>query len=196
MTPSPLDARPGTRLAAQSPVSSQPSPAPATTGLSWRWWPADVVLGFMLLGLAVGPLFTVIGGPLFGPIDQFVYWLGLGICPEPSYHFFTVGGMPEIVCTRCIAAIGGLVMVRLLYGRPQRLNAWWGRWGWGRRLAVTLPILALWQLDIRALYEGWWDSPAWVQTLSGILVGLSIGLLVYPVLIALSRLTQSWRVRK
>jgi uncharacterized membrane protein len=153
--------------------------------LSWRWWPADMILGFMLSGLLAGPLFAWLDGPLFGPIGQFILWLGLGICPEPLTRFPTVGHM-EIVCTRCIAAIGGLVVVRWLYARPQRLNRWWARWSWPKRLLATLPILALWQLDIHALYAGWWDSAPGVQSVSGVLVGLAIGLLVYPVLVWLS----------
>ena len=161
------------------------NPIPAA-GLSWRWWPADVVLGFMLAGLLVGPLFTAIGGPLFGPIGAFVYWLGLGICPEPIHHFPQVAGYTAIVCTRCLFAILGLVIARWLYARPHRLNRWWATWDWPHRLAVTLPILALWQLDIHAAYAGWWDSTSQVQSVSGIFVGLAIGLLVYPVLVWLS----------
>lgn len=154
--------------------------------LSWRWWPADVVLGFMLSGLVVGPLFTAIGGPLFGPIGQFVYWLGLGICPEPAHHFIHIAGYSEVVCTRCMAAIGGLVIVRWLYARPHRLNRWWAVKSWSHRFAFSLPILVLWQLDIYAVYAGWWDSAPWVQAVSGVLVGLAIGLLVYPLLVWLS----------
>ena len=162
-------------------------PSPYSPTLSWRWWPADVLLGFMLSGLLVGPLFTAIGGPLFGPIGAFVYWLGLGICPEPPGHFFQVAGFTEVVCTRCIAAIGGLVLVRWLYARPQRVNRWWKRLTWPQRFALTAPVLALWQLDIHAVYAGWWDSAPWVQSISGVLVGLAIGLLVYPVLVWLSQ---------
>lgn len=169
-------------------LSTSPAPHAAPgQGLSWRWWPADVILAFMLSGLLVGPLFTAIGGPLFGPIGTFVYWLGLGICPEPLHHFPHVAGFTAIVCARCIAAIGGLVVVRWLYARPHRLTGWWARWSWPHRLAAMLPVLALWQLDIHAVYAGWWDSLPWVQSVSGVFVGLALGLLIYPVLIWLSR---------
>ncbi len=171
-------------MAATPPTASHRMPAvPAS---SWRWWPADVVLGFMLSGLLVGPVFSAAGGPLLGPIGAWVYWLGLAICPEPLHHFPQLAGHTAIVCTRCLFAILGLVMVRWLYARPQRLKGWWAAWGWPQRLAVALSILALWQLDVHAGYAGWWDSVPWVQALSGALVGLVIGLLVYPVLVWLS----------
>jgi uncharacterized membrane protein len=170
-------------------ISSQSNRHPAGSAeLSGRWWPADILLGFMLSGLFLGPLFVELGGPLFGAIGQFVYWLGLGICPEPGHHFIAFGGHSAVVCLRCMNALGGLTITRFLYGRPTRLTGWWADWSRSRRLAVTLPVLAIWQLDVHAVYAGWWDSAPWVQSATGVLVGLAIGLLIYPFLVFVSRL--------
>ena len=159
---------------------------PHSSVLPWRWWPADVVLGFMLSGLLVGPLFTQLGGPLFGPIGRFVYALGAWICPEPAQNFIQVAGYAEVVCLRCMAALGGLLIVRMLFARPVSLNRWWHRLTWPQRALVAAPVLAVWQLDIYAIWNGWWASPAWVQTLGGVFLGLAIGFLVYPLLVWLS----------
>src|SRR3954454_10818437 len=126
-----------------------------------------LVLGVLLVGPLVGPVFSQIGWPILGLINWPIYLMGENVCPTPDLSF-QVFGYPMVVCSRCWSGVFGLWIVLLAYKAAPGTPVW-GAW---RRLpdlaAVGLALLAFapWVLDLIAYDQRWWLSPTWVQMLT------------------------------
>jgi hypothetical protein len=77
------------------------------------WRALDVLLGFVISGPLVAPLFVASN-------IAFLKWIALGIiyplgwliCPAPHLAHY-IGSHPMAVCAACYVAIGGLLLMRL-----------------------------------------------------------------------------------
>lgn len=163
------------------------------------WRGLDLLLGLMIVGPVVAPLFHASGIPLFEWIAHgIIYPLGMGFCPQDQ-HAVALAGQAMAVCTRCYAAIAGLFGVRLaLTSDPdgRGLGPWlartWRRVPTGGRVAFIVGTIALWQADVWAERLGWWSWDHATLILTGPPIGLAIGFLAYSLLARLTGAKPGW----
>ena len=151
----------------------------------------DFWLWILLVGPVVAPLFVALGWPALRPFADGIYLLGLAVCPKYGEHLMAFGHHMA-VCSSCWAAVWGLWMVRLTYGRAGEgwgtfsrlgLTPFWARWQASRattRLGVLLLGFIPWALDVMLWDAGLWASPHAFMMLVGFLGGLSAGMLLLP----------------
>jgi uncharacterized membrane protein len=142
---------------------------------------ADLILTILLVGPLVGPIFHAWGWPVLEWINWPIYLLGENVCPQPIFRLAFLGA-PMVVCSRCWAAVGGLWVIRLAYGRWGR-GANWRTWltvPEGGRVVVALLLFTPWVLDIVASDLGWWASDHPLMILLGFAGGLGAGQLILP----------------
>lgn len=172
-------------------------PLPRSTRRLWR--ALDLLLALMIIGPIVAPLFHASGLWLFDRIAHWIiYPIGQFICPQDQ-HALPIAGHVMAVCSRCYAAIGGLVVVRMaLTGDPAGSGpgAWlarrWSRLPGAGRAAFIVGVIGLWQLDLWVERMGWWAWEQPVLIATGPLVGLAIGFLAYGTLARLTGLRAAW----
>lgn len=163
------------------------------------WYALDVLLFLMLVGPALAPLFLASPIWFFNKIATWIiYPLGMFICPQDQHSVHVMGGMTA-VCSRCYAAIGGLLAVRLaLTANPQvaspvaALTRWWRGLRMRQRAFFIVTIFALWTLDVYAEQVGWWHWGQPVLIATGPVIGLGVGFLAYGLLAALTQVRPSW----
>jgi hypothetical protein len=145
---------------------------------SWRTY---LVLGILLVGPLVGPIFSAIGWEVLAWINWPIYLLGENVCPQPALVFY-VFGFPMVVCSRCWAAVFGLWTMLLLYKRTGNGSFWrmWGRQPETLRALVAVAGFWPWVFDIVGMEQGWWVTDHPMLMLSGYLGGLAAGLLLMP----------------
>jgi hypothetical protein len=144
-------------------------------------WLANTVLGILLIGPLVGPVFAALGWPILAWVNWPIYLLGETVCPQPIFRL-TFLGFPLVVCSRCWAAVWGLWVIRLAYGRWGR-GPTWGAWltlPEGLRVGLAVAAFLPWVLDIAAADLGYWVSDHPVMMLLGFMGGLGAGQLILP----------------
>jgi len=143
----------------------------------WTW----LVLGVLLVGPLVGPVFQQIGWPLLAWVNWPLYLMGENACPQPDLTL-QVFGYPMLVCSRCWAGVFGLWTVLLTYKASGGIGPWstWLRLPELARVSVALLAFGPWVLDIIAADQGWWISGQAMLILSGLLGGLGAGALLLP----------------
>jgi len=178
--------------AAKSILRDSPVAEPASsTIVAPRPWLQDLWLWILLVGPLVAPLFMATGLPILKPFADGIYLIGEVVCPKVGVHMMFLGHHTA-VCYSCWAAVWGLWVVRLLYGRagegfgplrPLNLQLAWSRWE-STQAITRLGVLALgfipWALDVMLWDLGIWNSPSWYMTLAGFLGGVSAGLVLLP----------------
>ena len=150
------------------------------------WLLVDILLGFMAAGPILAPLFRASGLPLFVPVGEGITALGFWICPQPEMAF-QLAGYPWAVCSRCYTALIGIIAVRVAYGRRRNAFAFMERRSWALRLTLAVVTFGLWQLDVYAMHHGWWDGGQTTMILTGLWLGVGIGI---ALLAALYRLIE------
>jgi hypothetical protein len=153
------------------------SPPARVRYTGWTW----LVLGVLLVGPLVGPLFAWLGWPLLGLINWPLYLMGETVCPQPAF-VLNVLGYPMLVCSRCWSGVLGLWIVLLAYRAGAAGPVWrgWLRQPEAVRVGLALAAFAPWVLDIVAADRGWWASDHPAMMLTGVLGGLGAGALVLP----------------
>lgn len=142
---------------------------------SRAWLLVDVVLGFMAAGPILAPLFRASGLPLFVPVGEGITALGFWICPQPEMAF-QLAGYPWAVCSRCYTALIGIIAVRVAYGRRGNAFVFMEKRSWALRLILAALTFGLWQLDVHAMHHGWWDGGQPTMILTGLWLGLGVGM--------------------
>lgn len=138
------------------------------------WLVVDIVLAFLAAGPILAPLFRATGWPLFVPVGEAITVLGFWICPQPEMAF-ELAGYPWAVCSRCYAALIGILLIRGAYARRGPTYTWLEGRSWLLRLTVAAATFALWQLDVHAMHHGWWDGGQLTMILTGLALGLGMG---------------------
>ncbi len=170
-----------------------------------RPWFQDLWLWVLLAGPLVAPLFMALGLPILKPFADGIYLIGETVCPKVGVHMMFLGE-PVAVCFSCWAAVWGLWVVRLLYGRagegfgPFAKLGWQTLWTrWERASMMTkLGVLSLgfmpWAFDVMLWDLGVWDSPSGYMMLAGFAGGIAAGLLLLPAASAMRARIASRRV--
>lgn len=158
------------RLIEMRPVNPRTA-APRNRG----WLLVDIVLGFMAAGPILAPLFRASGLPLFVPVGEGITALGFWICPQPEMAF-QLAGYPWAVCSRCYTALIGIIAVRVAYGRRGDAFVFMEKRSWVLRLTLAAVTFGLWQLDVHAMHYGWWDGGQPTMILTGLWLGLGVGM--------------------
>lgn len=138
------------------------------------WLLVDILLGFMAAGPILAPLFRASGLPLFVPVGEGITTLGFWICPQPEMAF-QLAGYPWAVCSRCYAALIGIIAVRVAYGRRGDAFTFMEKRSWALRLTLAALTFGLWQLDVHAMHHGWWDGGQLTMIVTGLALGLGVG---------------------
>jgi hypothetical protein len=144
-------------------------------------WLTNVVLGILLVGPLVGPVFSALGWPLLAWINWPIYLMGENVCPQPIFRLEFLGA-PMVVCSRCWAGVWGLAAVWLVYRGRGRGPMWrtWLAQPELLRVGLALALFAPWVLDIFAADQGWWFTGHPAMIALGFLGGLGAGQLVLP----------------
>lgn len=163
------------------------------------WNGLDLVLVLIIVGPVLAPFFLASGlWPLPTVAQRIIYPLGRWICPQDH---FMVGIGPGLmaVCTRCYAAIGGLLLVRTALsadptgqGVAGRLARRWSTLRMPARALAIVSVVALWQVDIWAERLDWWSWGQGMMVATGPVVGLAIGFLAYGLLAAATGRPAAW----
>lgn len=155
---------------------------------------ADILLALIVSGPLLAPLFRASGlWPLVPIADWIIYPLGLLICPEdfmlPSWQGHVVA-----VCTRCYAAIGGLLLVRLSLTRQTGFSRAWAALPFAAQLLLIGGTILVWQIDVWGLNRGIWSHSHLYEMMMGLPLGLAIGLLVYSVIARAAGQRPAWEL--
>ncbi len=147
-----------------------------------HWHIADFVLGLMLVGPLIMPFFLHSGWPPMIFFGNVIYQIGQFICPQLPYSA-SYGGMAFAVCYRCSAALVGLVIARGLHrpgGALRDLSA--------RHRVGMLALCLIWlTIDVQGTARGWWPGIVPLMLVHGLIYGISVGGVVYAVLMLLDR---------
>lgn len=164
-------------MTTQTLMYNKPS-APARVQYHPATW---AVLGVLLVGPLVGPIFQQIGWEVLAWVNWPLYLMGENACPQPDFTL-SLFGYPMLVCSRCWAGVFGLWAVLLAYraGGPGGFWPFWRRLPELARVTVALLAFGPWVLDIVAADRGWWISGQTFLIVSGFLGGLGAGALLLP----------------
>lgn len=144
----------------------------------------------MIIGPLLAPYFQGSADTGYQSVASFIFGLGHLVCPQLEYSF-KYGGMPYAVCYRCVAAVLGLVIARVLHRSGAPMQGWSARW---RLIFLALTVSWL-TIDVQATHYGVWSANIPLMVAHGIVYGMSVGGIWYGILGFLDRRNNQHSIR-
>lgn len=167
-------------------MSLSAQPAAYFSPRCWPRWPLYALFAVLFLGPLLAPLLQATGLPLLAGSGALARdLLAHYVCPTPAKSYVLLG-FPMAVCARCWGATIGIWLAYAAFLRAGQPVALYRALAWPRRLAISVPPLLLWAIEIHA----WPMAPLWLLLLNGAFAGFWAGLLlcsVWPGLGAVER---------